>query len=106
MNKSDETPNPNEFSYQNTAFVIGNGGYDSNGVYDGTPESYSNAFEVLFDGTTTIAGSMTATSFIGDGSQLTNLPSSGADSPFSYNSNEAGVLGLGLHEADKRICCW
>ena len=35
---------------------------------------------------------MTATSFIGDGSQLTNLPSSGADSPFSYNSNEAGGI--------------
>tara|TARA_X000000950_G_scaffold280104_1_gene374041 strand:- start:514 stop:1056 length:543 start_codon:yes stop_codon:yes gene_type:complete len=55
-NKSDETPNPNEFSFQNTAFVIGNG------VYDGTPVSYSNAFEVLFDGTTTIAGDLNVNS--------------------------------------------
>ena len=54
-NKSGETPNPNEFSYQNTAFVIGNGGFDSNGAYDG---HLSNAFEVLFDGTTTIAGDL------------------------------------------------
>ena len=35
---------------------------------------------------------MSATSFIGDGSQLTNLPLSGGDSPFSYNSNEAGGI--------------
>ena len=41
--------------YQNTAFVIGNGGYDSEGNYDG---HRSNAFEVLFDGTTTIAGDL------------------------------------------------
>ena len=54
-NKTDETPNPESFSYQNTAFVIGNGGYDSNGNYDG---HLSNALEVLFDGTTTIAGDL------------------------------------------------
>ena len=46
-NKTDETPNPSAFSYQNTAFVIGNGGFDSDGNYDG---HLSNAFEVLFDG--------------------------------------------------------
>ena len=51
------TPNPNEFSFQNTAFVIGNGGFDSNGQYLG-PDTRSNAFEVLFDGTTTIAGDL------------------------------------------------
>ncbi|MCH2655809.1 MAG: tail fiber domain-containing protein [Flavobacteriales bacterium] len=61
-NKSDETPNPQGFSYQNTAFVIGNGGYDNDGSYIGTPESYSNAFEVLFDGTTTIAGDLNVNS--------------------------------------------
>jgi cell division protein ZapA (FtsZ GTPase activity inhibitor) len=54
-NKTDETPNPDNFSYQNTAFVIGNGGFDSDGSYDG---HLSNAFEVLFDGTTTIAGDL------------------------------------------------
>ena len=61
-NKTDETPNPDNFSYQNTAFVIGNGGYDNDGSYIGTPESYSNAFEVLFDGTTTIAGDLNVNS--------------------------------------------
>ena len=58
-NKTDETPNPYNFSYQNTAFVIGNGGYDSEGNYDG---HLSNAFEVLFDGTTTIAGDLSINS--------------------------------------------
>ena len=57
-NKTDESPNPNSFSYQNTAFVIGNGGYDSQGSYVGTSDTFSNAFEVLFDGTTTIAGDL------------------------------------------------
>ena len=57
-NKTDETPNPESFSYQNTAFVIGNGGHDSEGNYVGTPDTFSNALEVLFDGTTTIAGDL------------------------------------------------
>ena len=57
-NKTDETPNPQSFSYQNTAFVIGNGGFNSNGGFIGTDESRSNALEVLFDGTTTIAGDL------------------------------------------------
>ncbi len=59
LNKADETPNPDNFSYQNTAFVIGNGGFNSDGVYDG---NLSNAFEVLFDGTTTIAGDLNVNS--------------------------------------------
>ena len=67
----------------NTAFVIGNGLNANN---------KSDALVVKFNGDATLAGSMTATSFIGDGSQLTNLPSSGGDSPFSYNSNEAGGI--------------
>ena len=58
-NKADETPNPDNFSYQNTAFVIGNGGFNSDGAYDG---QLSNAFEVLFDGTTTIAGDLNVNS--------------------------------------------
>lgn len=49
FNKTKETSNPETFSYQNTAFVIGNG-TDS--------DNPSNAFEVLFDGTTTIAGDL------------------------------------------------
>jgi hypothetical protein len=57
-NETDETPNPEIFSYQNTAFVIGNGGYDIEGSYVGTSDTFSNAFEVLFDGTTTIAGDL------------------------------------------------
>ncbi|MDG1822898.1 MAG: tail fiber domain-containing protein [Flavobacteriaceae bacterium] len=72
-NKTDESPNPNSFSYQNTAFVIGNGGfdsegnyvgggYDSQGSYVGNSETFSNAFEVLFDGTTTIAGDLSINS--------------------------------------------
>ena len=75
--------NATGFNINNTAFVIGNG-------VDGN--SRSDALVVKFNGDATLAGSMTATSFIGDGSQLTNLPSSGGDSPFSYNSNEAGGI--------------
>ena len=59
------TASATEFSLDNTAFVIGNGtGLDSR----------SDALVVKFNGDATLAGSMTATSFIGDGSQLTNLP--------------------------------
>ena len=72
-NETKETPNPETFSFQNTAFVIGNGGFGSDGGFLGTDESRSNAFEVLFDGSTTIAGNVTAPAFIGDGSLLTNL---------------------------------
>ena len=70
------TSSADQFSLDNTAFVIGNGS-DSN--------NRSDALIVKFNGDTTLAGSMTATSFIGDGSQLTNIP-------FSYNSNEAGGI--------------
>ena len=44
FNETKETPNPESFTYQNTAFVIGNGGYDSEGNYDG---HRSNALEVF-----------------------------------------------------------
>ena len=65
-----------QYSLDNTALVIGNGA-DS--------ENRSDALVVKFNGDATLAGSMTATSFIGDGSQLTNLPLL-----FRYNSNRAG----------------
>ena len=74
-NKTDETPNPDSFSYQNTAFVIGNGGYDSEGNYVGSSETFSNAFEVLFDGTTTIAGDLNINS---DARLKSNIISLGA----------------------------
>jgi hypothetical protein len=62
-NKIDETPNPDTFSFENSAFVIGNGGYDSQGNWlGGADETRSNAFEVLFDGTTTIAGDLSINS--------------------------------------------
>jgi cell division protein ZapA (FtsZ GTPase activity inhibitor) len=48
-NLSDTEDDAEEFSYDNTAFVIGNG--TSN-------EDRSNALKVLFDGTTTIAGDL------------------------------------------------
>tara|TARA_B110000090_G_scaffold180397_1_gene205274 strand:- start:114 stop:1262 length:1149 start_codon:yes stop_codon:yes gene_type:complete len=62
---SSVTNSANEFSTANTAFVIGNG--------LGTDANASDAFSILFDGTTIIAGSVTATSFVGDGSGLTGI---------------------------------
>jgi hypothetical protein len=76
------TNSATEFSLENTAFVIGNGA---------DADNRSDALTVLFDGTTNVAGSVTATSFIGDGSQLTNLTS---NSPFSYNTNNEGGIEI------------
>jgi hypothetical protein len=52
------------FNTANTAFVIGNG-VDSSNI--------SDAFSILFDGTTNIAGSVTADSFIKDGGVSTEF---------------------------------
>tara|TARA_B110000483_G_scaffold226161_1_gene286514 strand:- start:396 stop:1856 length:1461 start_codon:yes stop_codon:yes gene_type:complete len=72
------TSNATSFDTANTAFVIGNG----------TSSNKSDALTVLFDGTTKVAGSLTATAFIGDGSQLTGLPTGGG-SPFSLNATSS-----------------
>ncbi len=70
LNTTDPTPNPDSFNLENRALVIGNGIDDAN---------RSDALTVLFDGTTTIAGSVTAPFFEGDGSLLTNLPNQNTD---------------------------
>ena len=71
-NKADETPNPSTFSLQNTALVIGNGENTNN---------RSNALEVLFDGTTTIAGDLNINS---DARLKANIISLGLPYPNSY----------------------
>ena len=71
-NKTDETPNPDSFFLIK---IIGNGGYDSEGNYVGSSETFSNAFEVLFDGTTTIAGDLNINS---DARLKSNIISLGA----------------------------
>ena len=48
-----ENPNPSQFSNSNTAFLIGNGP---------NADSRSNAVQILFDGTTTIAGDLSINS--------------------------------------------
>ena len=84
-NSVSNTANPDTYLTTNTALVIGNG-TDAN--------NRSNAFKVLFDGTTTVAGSVTASSFIGDGSGLTSLPL------VVESINEGGNTGVRLSSAN------
>lgn len=88
-NESETVPEPDAYLPTNTAFVIGNGKEDS---------ERSNAFKVLFDGTTSISGVLTATQFIGDGSQLTNLPETPSSGLEELTEN--GSTGWRLLDAD------
>ena len=105
-NKDDEIPNPTQFSFQNTAFVIGNGGYDSEGNYDG---HLSNAFEVLFDGTTTIAGDLSINSdarlkanIISLGSTLAKiLQIDGKSYTMTKDENKKQKIGLLAQDIEK-----
>ena len=74
------------YSTENTAFIIGNGTNENN---------RSDALTVLYDGTTNVAGSVTATAFVGDGSQLTNLNFSTLG-PTPFSINETPVVGHGI----------
>ncbi|MDB2625730.1 tail fiber domain-containing protein, partial [Flavobacteriaceae bacterium] len=90
---SSVTNSATAFNTANTAFVIGNGENDS---------SKSDAFKVLFNGNTTATGSVTATSFIGDGSQLSNLPS--ASIAFTdLTSTPTTIDGYGITDAGTGI---
>ena len=93
LSGSTVTNSGSSFNTANTAFVIGNGENDS---------SKSDAFKVLFNGNTTATGSVTATSFIGDGSQLSNLPS--ASIAFTdLTSTPTTIDGYGITDAGTGI---
>jgi hypothetical protein len=79
------TTSATNFSLDAPAFVIGNGlDFDNR----------SDAFSILFDGTTNIAGNVTATSFIGDGSQLTNLPNDNTDDQAISYDTTTNIVSL------------
>ena len=81
---SDINASKEVFSYSNRAFVIGNGGVEGAMGYSDP----SDAVTILFDGSTTIAGNVTAPTFIGDGSQLTNLSFSNLNNaPLSFGTS-------------------
>ena len=110
FNKIDETPNPDTFSFENAAFVIGNGGYDSQGNYlGGADEARSNAFEVLFDGTTTIAGDLNINSdarlkanIVSLGSTLTKLIQiDGKSYTMKKDESEKQKIGLLAQDIEK-----
>ena len=65
FNSTDPLADTENYSPLNYAFIIGNGVSEN---------ERSNAFSVLFDGTTNVAGEITAQKFNGDGTGLTGLP--------------------------------
>ena len=69
FNKADETPNPDNFSYQNTAFVIGNGT---------ALDDKSDALVVKFNGDATLAGNLSINS---DARLKSNIISLGSTLP-------------------------
>ena len=74
------------YSPLNYAFIIGNGVSEN---------ERSNAFSVLFDGTTNVAGEITAQKFNGDGTGLTGLPVNFNTTSFSgIESPTSSALGI------------
>lgn len=65
FNSTDPLADTENYSPLNYAFIIGNGVSEN---------ERSNAFSILFDGTTNVAGEITAQKFNGDGTGLTGLP--------------------------------
>ena len=81
------------FTLSNTAFVIGKGTGTAAG-------SRSDAFKVMFNGNVTAAGTISATYFVGDGSGLTGLPSTGGlqsitEGSTGYRRADADPLNYG-----------
>ena len=64
-----DQPPTHDLHYQNTAFVIGNGGFDRNGGHVGTDESAQTPSKFYLTAQPTYCGcNVTAPAFIGDGS--------------------------------------
>ena len=99
FNETKETSNPNHYSLQNTAFVIGNG----------TENQRSDALTVLFDGTTTIAGDLSINSdarlkanIISLGSTLTKLLQiDGKTYTMKKDENKKQKIGLLAQDIEK-----
>lgn len=84
FNTDDASPNPTTFDMANRAFIIGNGTNTSN---------KSDALTVLFDGTTTIAGSVTAKSFISEGSEASGSNSTALGFNTTASASYSTALG-------------
>ena len=70
----------------NRLLVVGNGQYNE----ETQTLERSDAFTIMFNGDATLAGELTASAFIGDGSQLTNISSG----PFSFNEDMRLLFNL------------